>query len=184
VTKIGLISIDAEVVQALDRGPAFFEARYHARVGEVANLALEVAKQTMTMLESSPREIIWGGYLAADEDTASVIGCCGFKGAPTPEGTVEVAYFTFPGFEGRGYATAMAESLVQLAISSASVRRIRAHTLPERNASARILEKIGMLFVGEVTDPVDGNVWRWELESLDLSGEAKQKRWDLGRRAV
>jgi len=168
VTKIGLISIDAEVVQALDRGPDFFEARYHARVGEVANLALEVAKQTMTMLESGPREIIWGGYLAADEDTASVIGCCGFKAAPTPEGTVEVAYFTFPGFEGCGYATAMANRLVQLALSSPSVRRIRAHTLPERNASARILEKIGMLFVGEVIDPDDGNVWRWELESSEL----------------
>jgi len=42
------------------------------------------------------------------------------------------------------------------------VRLIRAHTLPEPNASTRVLQKCGFEQVGEVTDAEDGLVWRWE----------------------
>jgi hypothetical protein len=37
-----------------------------------------------------------------------------------------------------------------------------AHTLPEENASTRALRRNGFLFAGEVMDPEDGLVWRWE----------------------
>ncbi|MGH7631966.1 MAG: hypothetical protein ACREOF_21740 [Gemmatimonadales bacterium] len=33
-----------------------------------------------------------------------------------------------------------------------------------RNASARVLEKLGFRRLGEVIDPEDGPVWRWEWE--------------------
>ena len=36
-------------------------------------------------------------------------------------------------------------------------------TLPERNASTRILEKLGMSFVGFANDADEGPAWRWEL---------------------
>lgn len=58
----------------------------------------------------------------------------------------------------------MARTLVQLASGSSTVRRVIAHTLPETNASTRVLEKLGMTFVGEVMDPEDGQVWRWQLQ--------------------
>ncbi|MBD2104973.1 GNAT family N-acetyltransferase [Leptolyngbya sp. FACHB-261] len=84
----------------------------------------------------------WLGYLAIDDKTKVVVGTCAFKAAPTPDGVVEIAYFTFPQFEGQGYATAMAEKLIAIGVESAEVRHIIAHTLPERNASARILAKV------------------------------------------
>ena len=59
----------------------------------------------------------------------------------------------------------MATKLIELASGSAAVRRIIAHTLPETNASTRVLEKAGMTFVGEVIDPEDGRVWRWEIQA-------------------
>lgn len=105
----------------------------------------------------------WGGYLAVDEATNELVGSCAFKAPPDAAGLTEVAYFTYPGFEGRGYATAMAARLVELARQSPHVQRVIAHTLPERNASTRVLEKVGVRFVGEVIDPDDGRVWRWEL---------------------
>jgi hypothetical protein len=37
-----------------------------------------------------------------------------------------------------------------------------AHTLPEENASNRALRSGGFEFAGEVSDPEDGLVWRWE----------------------
>ena len=43
-----------------------------------------------------------------------------------------------------------------------AVRLVRAHTLPERNASTRVLEKNGFRLVGPVVDPEDGPVFRWE----------------------
>ena len=38
----------------------------------------------------------------------------------------------------------------------------RAHTLPTPNASTRVLAKCCFQYIGEVIDPEDGLVWRWE----------------------
>jgi RimJ/RimL family protein N-acetyltransferase len=104
----------------------------------------------------------WACYLAIDPARLLVIGTCAFKGPPDADRAVEVAYFTFPSHEGRGYATAMARALRDQAASEGTVRVVRAHTLPERNASARILEKLGFRLTGEVIDPEDGLIWCWD----------------------
>jgi RimJ/RimL family protein N-acetyltransferase len=105
----------------------------------------------------------WTGFLAVDRSQSLVIGMCGFKAPPDSEGLVEIAYGTFPKFEGRGVATSMATLLVERARQETSVRRVIAHTLPETNASTRVLEKNGFAHTGPVIDPEDGLVWRWEL---------------------
>ena len=84
-----------------------------------------------------------GGYFVVDEGTREVVGSCAFKTLPTDEGSVEIAYFTYPGFEGRGYATEMASKLIELARRSAAVRQIIAHTLPETNASTTCWRRWG-----------------------------------------
>ncbi len=55
----------------------------------------------------------------------------------------------------------MAQRLLDMAQASEDVQEAIAHTLPERNASTRVLEKIGMRRIGDVIDPEDGPVWRW-----------------------
>ena len=105
----------------------------------------------------------WQSYLAIESQENQLVGGCGFKGNPNEAGEVEIGYGTVPGLEGRGYATRMAEVLVKIAFRSCSVRRVIAHTLPESNASIRVLRKIGMQQVAEVMDPDDGKVWRWEI---------------------
>ncbi len=118
------------------------------------------------MIAASPRDSMFGGYLTLDAESRAVVGTCGFRTQPSKDGIVEIAYFTFPRFEGRGYATSMARELLALAASSPLVRRVIAHTLPERNPSTRVLEKVAMRFVGEVDDPEDGRVWRWESTAV------------------
>lgn len=76
---------------------------------------------------------------------------------------VEIAYGTVPSFEGRGYATEAAMALVRFARETADVTLIRAHTLPETNASTSVLTKCGFRHTDDVIDPEDGPVWRWEL---------------------
>src|SRR6266404_650084 len=98
-------------------------------------------------------------------DTGTVIGFGGFKGPPGADSTVEIAYGVVPDYEGKGFATEAAQALVNHAFSSALVRIVRAHPLPEPNASTRVLAKCGFRHMGAVTDPEDGLVWRWEKEN-------------------
>ena len=69
----------------------------------------------------------WIGYLASEGDTW--VGSCSFT-APPSGGMVEIAYFTFPGFEGRGVATEMAQRLIAIARESDSSLDVIAYTLP------------------------------------------------------
>ncbi len=102
------------------------------------------------------------GFAVVDRESRSVIGSAGFKGPPDDEGMVEIAYGIVPDYEGRGYATEAAAALVDFAIEDSRVRLIRAHTLPTANASTRVLTKCGFEHSGEIVDPDDGLVWRWE----------------------
>lgn len=105
----------------------------------------------------------FGSFLAIDVDSDEVVGTCAYKDVPNDRGEVEIAYFTFVPFEGRGFGRAMARALVERACQSPATTMVIAHTLPEENPSVRILRSIGMTFTGQVVDPEDGPVWRWEL---------------------
>ena len=121
--------------------------------------AREILEQTLHLLTHVPRARPWGSYVASSEGQA--IGLCSFKAAPDDAGAVEIAYITFPAFERRGHAGAMVAALVELA-ASAGAPLVLAHTLREENASNRALKRNGFAFAGEVMDPEDGLVWRWE----------------------
>lgn len=115
---------------------------------------------TMRALEHADPWVL--GFAVVHRESGQVIGSAGFKGAPDADGMVEVAYGIVPAFEGRGHAAAAAQALVAYAFGSGSVRLVRAHTLPTPNASTRVLAKCGFQRVGDVIDPDDGPVWRWE----------------------
>jgi RimJ/RimL family protein N-acetyltransferase len=106
------------------------------------------------------------GFGVIDKESRTVIGGASFKGPPDTNGVVEIAYGIVPSFEGRGYATEAARALVDFARRDEKVRQIIAHTMPEANASTHVLKKCGFTFAGEVIDPEDGRVWRWEYAKL------------------
>jgi RimJ/RimL family protein N-acetyltransferase len=125
----------------------------------VAGIAATVAGATAQMYQATGFVPPWTGYLALDGE--QFVGTCAFKSAPSA-GAVEIAYFTFPGHEGHGIATAMARQLIDIACAADRSLKIIAHTLPERNASNAVLTKLGFLLLGNYEDPVDGTVWEWE----------------------
>jgi RimJ/RimL family protein N-acetyltransferase len=114
---------------------------------------------TKAFLEANPRSDPWGSYIAYDATHA--VGTCAYKSAPDGCGAVEIAYSTFPAHEGQGYAKCLISLLVGLAFRSGATR-VFAHTLPETNASNSALKSQGFVFRGEVLDPEDGQVWRWD----------------------
>jgi [ribosomal protein S5]-alanine N-acetyltransferase len=162
--NVQLVRLDATVEDAVANHPEFMEALVQDDWVRVAAIVHGLVGRTLVAVPISVDKLQWGGYFVVDPGTREVVGTCAFKTPPIEDGTVEIAYFTYPGFEGRGYATGMARKLIELASGSAAVRRVVAHTLPETNASTRVLEKAGMNFVGEVIDPEDGRVWRWQVQ--------------------
>jgi ribosomal-protein-alanine N-acetyltransferase len=121
--------------------------------------AKEILTQTVELLARDPRPDPWGSYLAYEGETP--VGICAFKSAPGPDGTVEIAYMTFPAFERRGHAAAMAGALTDIAFA-AGAPLVIAHTLSQENASTRALRRNGFAHAGDTIDPEDGPVWRWE----------------------
>lgn len=101
------------------------------------------------------------GFSVVLRDGEVTIGAAAFKGPPI-EGAVEIAYGIGADYENQGFATEAATALIDYAFRLPEIRVIRAHTLPECNASTRVLEKCGFEFIGEVVDPEDGLVWRFE----------------------
>jgi ribosomal-protein-alanine N-acetyltransferase len=125
--------------------------------------AREILEQTVDLLTRDPRPQPWGSYLA--REGCATVGLCAFKSAPDAADAVELAYMTFPAFEGRGHATAMAAALTERAFAAGAALVI-AHTLPQENASNRALRRNGFSFAGEAIDPEDGLVWRWERRAV------------------
>jgi RimJ/RimL family protein N-acetyltransferase len=104
------------------------------------------------------------GFTIVHRALGGIIGTCGFKGPPGADGMVEIAYGLAPEHQGYGYATEAADALVAYAFSDSQVRVVRAHTFSAANASTRVLARCGFQPVGQVIDPEDGMVWRWEIE--------------------
>lgn len=123
----------------------------------------EVSPAWIERLRTSSGPDPWRhGFAVVDRASRSIVGNVGFKGPPDEQGIVEIAYGIVADYEGRGYATEVAGLLVRFASENSEVRLIRAHTLPTKNASTRVLTKNGFEYIGEVVDPDDGLVWRWE----------------------
>jgi [ribosomal protein S5]-alanine N-acetyltransferase len=161
---VQLVRLDPAIEVSLTNDPAYLSAIVDNNWAQVAYLVHRLVGRTLTTVPLSVDTLEWGGYFVVDIDTREVVGSCAFKGQPTEDGAVEIAYLTYPDFEGKGYATSMARKLISLASHCPTVKRVVAHTLPEVNASTRVLEKVTMTFVGEVIDPDDGRVWQWQTQ--------------------
>jgi RimJ/RimL family protein N-acetyltransferase len=122
---------------------------------------LEVSPSWLERVEAATTPDPWLHGFRAVADDGNVVGQGGFK-APPKDGVVEIAYVVEPGHQRRGYATEIAAGLTAFAFSFAEVDRVRAHTLVDGAASQRVLLKCGFRNLGEVVDPDDGVVLRFE----------------------
>ncbi len=166
ISEVRLLALTSGDLRRLAADPGGFAlaARFH--LGGHGAVVQAVASASAAFQEQNGIEPPWGGYLALDPDSRVVLGTCAFKGPPNAAGEVEIAYFTFPGGEGQGIATAMARALCVIASREPRVVRLLAHTLPERNASGSVLTRLGFRHAADVVDPEDGPVWRWERDPL------------------
>ncbi len=110
----------------------------------------EESRQAMTikisrMDHAEPHMHPWYTYflLVRAEDRVAV-GVCGFKGAPTLFGTVELGYAMHENYRNHGYMTEAVRALVRWAFRSTNCQTVTAETLPGNLPSQRVLQKAGM----------------------------------------
>ena len=165
-TRLVLTPFSPKHLLALIESEERFEECFGLPVAEglrAGFISDEVSPAWLAQLHKSVAEDPWlHGFAIVPREERLVAGSAGFKGPPDDHGVVEIAYGIAPAFQGRGYATEAADACTAFAFTDGRVRLVRAHTLPTRNASTRVLEKCGFMRTGEVEDPEDGPVWRWE----------------------
>ena len=106
----------------------------------------------------------WVGYFAFDNN--QVVGTGGFIGQPK-DGKVEIAYWTFKEFEGKGIASFVCRQLITIAKATDPEIKIAAKTAPEHNASTKVLENNGFAFTEIVQDDEIGDAWLWTLKDAE-----------------
>jgi RimJ/RimL family protein N-acetyltransferase len=152
-------------LRALVCGQQEFENVAGLRVADgIREQLLNASSDFLTTLEKAKQSDPWRfGFAVIHKIDNVFMGMGGFPGPPDAEGVAEIAYGIAPAYQGKGYATEVANALIDFASSDARVKTIRAHTLAEKNASTRVLEKCGFKKVGDTIDPENGlAVWQWE----------------------
>ena len=155
--NINLLPVNTEPESGTGSMPRGLNAAFGSQAA-----GIEAIGSVLTTLAAVQGPVPWQPHWAMTEDDLPV-GLCGFKGDLKTDRSVEIAYFTFPPFEGRGVATAMVRAMNRIAWNHGAAA-VEARTLPERNGSVVALERNGFEFVGEADDPEDGAVWVWRAQ--------------------
>ena len=121
----------------------------------------EALQPTRDALAADPDGAAFGARFFVTDDPPELVGWGGFKGPPRC-GVVELGYEIAEVRRERGLATAATRAMVAEAFADGRVTAVIAHTLPEPNASNRVLEKVGFQYDGEVEEEGEA-VWRYSL---------------------
>jgi Acetyltransferases, including N-acetylases of ribosomal proteins len=162
MSGITLLNMDADILDELNNNVDSFEKKYNVIFNGNSKLITDISTITFHMISERRCRPEWGGYLAIENESKVIVGTCAFKGNPNEKGEIEIAFFTFPKKEGKGFGTMMTKELIRIAEKSSEVKVVFANSSPEKSPATRILEKCGMVMKGEILDSEDGKVWRWE----------------------
>lgn len=133
-------------------------------------------------------------FVAALQADGSLIALGSVRMHPEVPGVVSIGYSVLPAYWGKGLGTKLAALLVRFARIALGAREVRATTLDDNPASARVLEKLGFTALEAGTSEVDSRgderrVTRWVLHRRSAQSlraaeqQARTDRLDAGRSA-
>ncbi len=164
MANIRLIHCDRPVLEAILVGNDTLADYLKIEVPEPwTEFGLPAFNYALARIQEAPETTQWWTYLPILEGSNTLVGSCGYKGAPSAEGMVEIGYEVARDFRGQGIATEITRLLVERAFQDTRVNTVQAHTLAERNASVRVLEKNRFVRIKEIHDDTDGLIWQWQL---------------------
>jgi [ribosomal protein S5]-alanine N-acetyltransferase len=163
---IEIVPCSVEHLEKLIEGTDAFLKAYGLQVVDGYMPVEGALEYILNQMKSSQIWHPWLPYQFLFSPDRALVGLGGFKSVPDSNRTVEIGYSVASSYQNRGFATSAILQLIEIAFESALVDCVCAHTLPEFNASARVLEKSGMTKVSEAVDSDVGNVWRWEIAAV------------------
>ncbi len=106
---------------------------------------------TLDKTEQGPEQVGWWMWfvILTEHHQHTLIGGAGYKGPPDEQGSVEIGYGIVPEFQRHGYGTEAAKALIRRAFDDDAIKLVIAETLPELEASIKVMNKCGMSFLGE-----------------------------------
>ena len=87
----------------------------------------------------------WGIEL---RENTKLIGSCGFTAWDTDHARGEVGFVLSPNYSGRGYMTEALREVISFGFRRMALNRIEARCMIHNRASARLLERVGMMREG------------------------------------
>jgi ribosomal-protein-alanine N-acetyltransferase len=95
---------------------------------------------------------VWYVILTEGE-RRTLIGMVAFKGPPDEDGTIEAGYSINEKYQRQGIATEATQAIMNWAYENPAVRVITAETFPELEASKKVMQRCGMVFLGDGSEP-------------------------------
>jgi [ribosomal protein S5]-alanine N-acetyltransferase len=168
--RLELVPATTELTQAALHGEAALAAALGASVPATwppEFLDPPALEFTLERLREGPEQAGWWLHfvvLARGATGRLLVGSGGYKGPPSPDGTVEIGYGIVRDHQRRGYASEAVRGLLGRAFAKPAVQRVIAETLPELTPSIGVLTKCGFHLTGEGSEP---GVIRFELTRAD-----------------
>lgn len=140
---------DAGLIYQLNAGPEI--TRYTGDPIRDIKQAKEVLEKTIL-----PQYALYnhGRWAVHTNESGEFIGWCGLKARPE-RNEIDLGYRFMKNAWGKGYATEAAFACLNYGFKALHLKRIVGRAMPENIASIRVLEKCGMIYVGDET--VDGH---------------------------
>lgn len=171
-TRLKLVPCELRHFAAFEQSESALGESLGVRIAENWLAFPEAMRFGHEYLQQQPQIFGWWMYFFVHKTENCLIGNGGFKGLPN-DGTVEIGYAVAPNFQNQGLAAEAARGLIDFAFADRRVSAVEAHTLAERNASTRVLEKLGMRKIAEKHDEEDGDIWQWRIERADYQNGRK-----------
>jgi RimJ/RimL family protein N-acetyltransferase len=174
--RLELVPATPELVRAALAGPRDLAAGLRASVPSTwppEYLDAPSLTYTLDRLAEGSESAGWWLYFVVLKGAAgskTLIGSGGYKGPPSPDGTVEVGYGIVSDYRRRGYASEVTRGLLARAFAVQAVHRAIAETLPELTPSIGVLEKCGFRLIGEGSEP---GVIRFELTRAEWPSDRR-----------
>ncbi len=150
---------DLEILFSLHTNPKVMK---HIRpIDADEEQTLDRLKEMIQYAKDYPGQGIW---MAKDIESDEYIGwCCLIHIDTDPENPIEVGYRLFPRFWGKGYATEMAQTLIDHARDYLKLKSVCAITTKANIASWKVMEKCGFEYI-ENRNYYDTDVMYYEMK--------------------
>lgn len=138
-----ITEIDAPFLLELLNSPKWLKYIGDRKVHTVA----QTEKYIRDRCISQYNRLAYGNFVVIRKSDNTKIGTVGIYDRPGLEG-VDLGFAFLPAFENQGYGYEASKKVLDLAFSDFGIKEIKAITLPTNIASIKLIEKLGLHYVG------------------------------------